>query len=62
MARYVFSQGKVEVEEGVYVSVLRRDRRLTRAGMLLIVPAWLAEAQPVSMTDQDKEIAHASES
>ncbi|HRL11710.1 MAG TPA: hypothetical protein PKX07_07505 [Aggregatilineales bacterium] len=37
MRRYVFSQGKVRVEEGIYRPVLNRTKPKHRGGVLLII-------------------------
>ncbi len=57
MAKYTFSQGKVVVEEGIYLPLARRDRRLARTGVLIIIPPQPpAEGHPESTLD--KENAH----
>lgn len=58
MTRYTFSQGKVIAEAGVYVPVVRKDRRLTRTGVLIVIPPQDAEGQRESTIDMDKENSH----
>jgi hypothetical protein len=58
MTKYTFSQGKVVAEEGVYVPVIRKDRRLARTGVLIVIPPQDAEGQRESTIDRDKENAH----
>jgi hypothetical protein len=38
MAKYTFSQGRVEVEEGIYLPVSHKERRLARTGVLIVIP------------------------
>jgi len=58
MTRYTFSQGKVIAETGVYVPVVRKDRRLARTGVLIVIPPQGAEGQRVSTIEMDKENSH----
>lgn len=54
MAKYVFSKGKVTVENGVYVPLLKRDRRASRAAMVALISRLPLDDQPETTT-QDKE-------
>lgn len=58
MTRYTFSQGKVIAEAGVYVPIVRKDRRLARTGVLIVIPPQDAEGQRESTIDMDKENSH----
>lgn len=54
MAKYTFSQGRVEVEEGIYLPVSPKDRRLARAGVLIVIPPPPhAGKQPESTIDKE---------
>jgi hypothetical protein len=54
MAKYTFSQGRVEVEEGIYLPVSPKDRRLTRAGVLIVIPPQShAGKHPESTLDKE---------
>ena len=57
MTKYTFSQGKVIAEEGVYVPAIRKDRRLSRTGMLIVIRPQDAEGQRESTIAMDKEKA-----
>lgn len=37
MTRYTFADGKITVEAGVYVPLLKRDRRISRDAMLALI-------------------------
>lgn len=39
MPRYVFSQGKVTVEDGVYLPVLRDDKPKRRGVLIVVQPS-----------------------
>jgi len=39
----------------VYVPIIRKDRRLVRTGVLIVIPPQGAEGQRVSTIDMDKE-------
>jgi hypothetical protein len=54
VAKYTFSQGKIAVEEGIYLPLARRDRRLARAGVLLVIPPPSAAGQLTSTPDKEK--------
>lgn len=55
MAKYVFSKGKVTIENGVYVPLLKRDRRASRAAMVALISRLpLDDDQPETPT-QDRE-------
>ena len=54
MARYVFSKGKVTVEHGVYVPLLKRDRRASRAAMVALIACLPCDDEPETTT-LDKE-------
>lgn len=58
MTKYTFSQGKVIAEEGVYVPAFRKDRRLSRSGVLIVIPLQVAEEHGESRIDRDKENLH----
>lgn len=54
MARYVFSHGKVEVEEGIFLPASRRDRRQKRTGVLILIPLLPPTGkQSESMLDEE---------
>jgi hypothetical protein len=54
VAKYTFSQGKVDVEEGIYLPVSHKERRLSRASVLIIIPPQLcAEKHPESMLNKE---------
>lgn len=55
MPRYIFSGGKITVEEGVYVPLLKHDRRASRVAMVALISRLpLDDDQPEIIT-QDKE-------
>ncbi|HEX3049255.1 MAG TPA: hypothetical protein VHP83_01260 [Aggregatilineaceae bacterium] len=56
MPRYVFSGGKVTVEDGVYTPILRGEKRLTR-GVLILAQSVLPTVEPDEST-QAKEQNH----
>jgi hypothetical protein len=60
MTKYTFSQGKVIAEDGVYVPVVRKDRRLSRSGVLIIIPLQDTEERDESSINIDKENLHAT--
>lgn len=56
MAKYVFSKGRVMVENGVYVPLLKRDRRASRAAMVaLLARLPLDDSDQPESSAQDKE-------
>jgi hypothetical protein len=57
MRRYVFSQGRVRVEEGIYRPVLNRSKPKHRGGVLLIVKviAPPPEAQATTANNHQTE-------
>jgi len=55
MAKYVFSKGKVTVENGVYVPLLKRDRRASRAAMVALIAKLPLDDDQPETTTQDKE-------
>jgi hypothetical protein len=59
MPKYVFSQGKVVAEEGVYLPILRKNRQMARVGVLLIIPSQPPEEETHASTRSvDKENAY----
>ena len=54
MARYVFSNGKVTIEEGVYLPLLR-DEKSKRRGVLIVVQTSRQTTEPEKST-QEKEL------
>jgi hypothetical protein len=58
MTKYTFSQGRVIAEAGVYVPVVRKDRRLARTGVLIVIPPQGAEGQCETTINMDKENSH----
>lgn len=54
MPRYIFSGGKITVENGVYVPLLKRDRRASRAAMVALISRLPLDDLPETTT-QDKE-------
>ncbi|MBN2472061.1 MAG: hypothetical protein JXN59_15170 [Anaerolineae bacterium] len=56
MAKYIFSQGKVEVEEGIYLPASPKDRRVARTGVLIVIPPPSHTGKQIESTD--KENAH----
>lgn len=60
MAKYTFSHGKVGVEDGIYVPIPRKNRRLARTGVLVVIPKRShAEVHSESTLSMDKENSHA---
>ena len=57
MAKYTFSEGRVEVEEGIYLPVSTKDRRLARVGVLIVIPPQ-SHAGKQSESTLDKENVH----
>jgi len=55
MPRYVFSKGKVTVESGVYVPLLKRDRRASRAAMIALMAHLPLDDDQPDTSIQDKE-------
>ena len=55
MAKYVFSKGKVTVENGVYVPLLKRDRRASRVAMVALISRLPLDDDQPDTTTQDKE-------
>ena len=56
MAKYVFSKGRVMVENGVYVPLLKRDQRASRAAMVaLLARLPLDDDDQPESSAQDKE-------
>lgn len=59
MAKYTFSHGKVGVEDGMYVPIPRKNRRLARTGVLVVIPNRShAEEHSESTLSMNKENAH----
>ena len=54
MPRYIFSGGKITVENGVYVPLLKRDRRASRVAMVALISRLPLNDLPETTT-QDKE-------
>ncbi len=54
MPRYIFSGGKITVENGVYVPLLKRDRRASRVAMMALISRLPLNDLPETTT-QDKE-------
>lgn len=54
MPRYIFSGGKITVENGVYVPLLKRDRRASRVAMMALI-SRLPLNDLSETTTQDKE-------
>jgi hypothetical protein len=54
MPKYVFSQGKVTVEAGVYLPLIKRDRRASRAAMVALIACLPRDEEPEAIS-QDKE-------
>ena len=57
MPKYVFSQGKVTVEDGVYVPLLKRDRRMSRDAMIALIARLPRDEEP-EIESRDMENAH----
>jgi hypothetical protein len=57
MAKYTFSQGRVEVEEGIYLPVSPKDRRLARTGILIVIPPQPSPGKHIEST-LEKENPH----
>jgi hypothetical protein len=56
MTKYTFSKGRVMVENGVYVPLLKRDRRASRAAMVaLLARLPLDDDDQPETSTQDKE-------
>ena len=55
MPRYIFSNGEIAVEEGVYVPLLKRDRRASRAAMLVLIARLPLDDDSPETSTQDKE-------
>lgn len=53
MAKYTFSQGRVEVEEGIYLPVSPKDRRLARTGVLIVIPSPSHTGKQIESTDKE---------
>jgi len=54
MARYVFSQGKITIENGVYMPLIKRERRASRAAMVALSARLPLDDEP-GTPRQDKE-------
>ena len=54
MPRYIFSGGTITVENGVYVPLLKRDRRVSRVAMMALISRLPLNDLPETTT-QDKE-------
>ena len=57
MAKYTFFRGKVGVEDSMYVPIPRKDRRLARTGVLIIIPPQSRASKHLESTP-DKENTH----
>jgi hypothetical protein len=56
MPKYTFSQGRVEVEEGIYLPPPHKDRHWARAGVLIVIPSHPhAKGYSESTPNMDKE-------
>ena len=55
MRRYVFSQGKVRVEDEVYRPLLNKTPSMWRGGVLLIITPVASADDPNETDIQDKE-------
>jgi hypothetical protein len=55
VAKYVFSKGKVTVENGVYVPLLKRDRRASRVAMVALIARLPLDDDQPETTTHDKE-------
>jgi hypothetical protein len=55
MAKYVFSNGKVTVENGIYVPLLKRDRRASRVAMVALITRLPLDDNQSETSTQDKE-------
>ncbi len=56
MAKYTFSQGKIMVEDGVYMPLFTHDRRLSR-GTVVALMARLSRDEELGIESRDKENA-----
>ena len=55
MPRYIFSNGKVTVEEGVYLPLLRDDKPKRRGVLIVVRPSGPKEPEE---STQEKEPSH----
>jgi hypothetical protein len=55
MAKYAFSNGKVTVENGIYVPLLKRDRRASRVAMVALIARLPLDDNQPETSIQDKE-------
>ena len=55
MPRYIFSNGEIAVEEGVYAPFKKAERQPTTRGVWLLAPHVLEPHEPSESTSKDKE-------
>jgi len=58
MPRYIFSGGKITVENGVYVPLPKRDRRASRVAMVALISRLPLNDLPETTTHDKEQRSH----
>ena len=58
MPNYIFSKGKIEVRDGIYSPVREKTKRLSKAGVLIIVSALITCTPDADRDSKQEEKAN----